>query len=1152
MLTSVIIWITVRITLIYWTITVISSLHTVDTASSHKKTAYVDGDIMIGALFAVHHQPEHRRVYSGDRTCGKIWEEYGIQRLEATLRTIDDINKNPKLLPGVKLGVEIRDDCWYSPVALEQTIEFIRESIAAQTGDMVIPGAELRDAECSPSATASKKKKNFVGIVGPGSSSVAIQVQNLLQLFNIPQIGYSATSPDLSDKTSYKYFLRVVPSDRYQAAAILDLIIHHNWTYISAVCTKGSYGTSGLEAFKSLAKKSGICIATEETIPSNPDEKEYDRVVQNFWKFYPQAKVIACFCEGQTVTGLFKALKKSPYSGKFLLIGSDGWADRTDVVQGVEEEAVGGISIRIQSPYIDWFDDYYFRLSPWTHQQNPWFKEFWSERFNCLLPEPEGSAVSGFEFGNYYFNRTCTGRERLSQSYKQDTKMGFVIDSIYTLAHGLHNMHHEVCNGVPGLCAEMQTINGSLLLDYLMDVNFTSISGHMIHFDENGDPPGRYDIMNFQKRNGKFKYHRVGQWDNGHLRLEQPFQWNRENQHHRTVESVCSHPCKKGEVKAIQTGGVKCCWVCQPCKLNEYLLDEFTCKECPPGWLPNENITACLPIRLEYVSWDSTEAAVGISFSCLGFLATLFTTIVFMMHNNTTVVKASTRELSYMILVGIQLSYATTFPLVAKPSLETCYLTRILPGFSFAMIYGALVTKTNRIARILAAGKKKIMTRKPRFMSALAQVVITWIIIGVEVAILCAMLLKEPANFVLHYPELNRARLICNTTALGIIAPMGFDFFLIVMCTVYAIKTRNLPENFNEAKFIGFTMYTTCVIWLAFVPIYFGSDQKILTMCLCISFSATVALVFLFFPKLYIILLHPERNTRSAFTTTNQVRCHIGSNNITNKSMETSSTERYTERMQGFYRRGPRSSDSLTQRIPTLLQRFNIKKARSTTEVVNHMSSISYDSPTQSTENHVEEHFIVKAKHTSINRANPSKKLPRMSDVMEETSTAFREDPPLPAIQTTSSEAQTGYELLLPIIEQLAHSTPTLRRRRRSLLLLRNEIEEELLSPTEQETAPPWWMTATRSLDTSLPPQSSRMCSRTSADDLSSRGRSSSNATLTSATDDVTVASSRVSLASASNALIRPYNGDTESLRNLKEWLEDQGIRLTDLPTSQL
>lgn len=120
--------------------------------------------------------------------------------------------------------------------------------------------------------------------------------------------------------------------------------------------------------------------------------------------------------------------------------------------------------------------------------------------------------------------------------------------------------------------------------------------------------------------------------------------------------------------------------------------------------------------------------------------------------------QASTRELSYIILLGIAISYCTTFPLVAKPSLLTCYLARILPGFSFSLIYGALVTKTNRIARILAGSKKKIITRKPRFMSASAQVVITCIIIGIECAIITVMLILEPADSKLIYPKKTRVK----------------------------------------------------------------------------------------------------------------------------------------------------------------------------------------------------------------------------------------------------------------------------------------------------------------------------------------------------------------------------------------------------------
>lgn len=70
-------------------------------------------------------------------------------------------------------------------------------------------------------------------------------------------------------------------------------------------------------------------------------------------------------------------------------------------------------------------------------------------------------------------------------------------------------------------------------------------------------------------------------------------------------------------------------------------------------------------------------------------------------------------------------------------------------------------------------------------------------------------------------------------------------------------KTRNVPANFNEAKYIAFTMYTTCIIWLAFVPIYFGSNYKIITMCFSVSLSATVALCCMFVPKVRLSFFWP-------------------------------------------------------------------------------------------------------------------------------------------------------------------------------------------------------------------------------------------------------------------------------------------------------
>lgn len=82
------------------------------------------------------------------------------------------------------------------------------------------------------------------------------------------------------------------------------------------------------------------------------------------------------------------------------LLSSDGWADRYDVTDGYQKEAAGGITIKLKSAYVTWFDDYYLNLKPDDNLRNPWFPEFWQHRFQCRLRgHPQESSM---------YNRTCT------------------------------------------------------------------------------------------------------------------------------------------------------------------------------------------------------------------------------------------------------------------------------------------------------------------------------------------------------------------------------------------------------------------------------------------------------------------------------------------------------------------------------------------------------------------------------------------------------------------------------------------------------------------------------------------------------------------------------------------------------------------------
>lgn len=113
---------------------------------------------------------------------------------------------------------------------------------------------------------------------------------------------------------------------------------------------------------------------------------------------------------------------------------------------------------------------------------------------------------------------------------------------------------------------------------------------------------------------------------------------------------------------------------------------------------------------------------------------TSLTIAIFIRHNDTPVVKSSTRELCYLILLGMVISHGSVFAILTQPNKKSCAVSRILPGVSFAMVYASLFVKTNRIARILAGSKKRFPTKKFRFMSASAQLFLTGTLILVEVS----------------------------------------------------------------------------------------------------------------------------------------------------------------------------------------------------------------------------------------------------------------------------------------------------------------------------------------------------------------------------------------------------------------------------------
>ncbi|UYV70894.1 GRM4 [Cordylochernes scorpioides] len=325
--------------------------------------------------------------------------------------------------------------------------------------------------------------------------------------------------------------------------------------------------------------------------------------------------------------------------------------------------------------------------------------------------------------------------------------------------------------------------------------------------------------------------------------------------------SVCSEPCPSGYTRQFQ--GVSCCWLCVACRDDEYLYND-TCSPCPLGHQPLKNKTRCSKFPVEYMKWDSPWAIVPASFASLGIVSAVFVLVVFLRFAGTPVIMASGRELCYVLLVGILLCYAMSFVILAKPSTATCALMRIGLGLCLSICYSAIFTKTNRISRIF--NRDRFSIKRPNYTSPRSQVIISLALVSVQLVFAVILLAVEPPSIKEVYMP-RSVVLQCGISSISLVISLIYNMILIALCTAYAFKTRKIPENFNEAKYIGFTMYSTCIVWLAFIPIYFGTKNdfriQIACLCMCISISATVALGCFFTPKVYIVLCQPYKNVRN-------------------------------------------------------------------------------------------------------------------------------------------------------------------------------------------------------------------------------------------------------------------------------------------------
>ncbi|NWS83871.1 CASR protein, partial [Toxostoma redivivum] len=838
------------------------------------------GDIILGGLFPIHFgvAAKDQDLKSRPESVECIRYNFrGFRWLQAMIFAIEEINSSPTLLPNMTLGYRIFDTCNTVSKALEATLSFVAQN-------------KIDSLNLDEFCNCSEHIPSTIAVVGATGSGISTAVANLLGLFYIPQVSYASSSRLLSNKNQFKSFLRTIPNDEHQATAMADIIEYFRWNWVGTIAADDDYGRPGIEKFREEAEERDICIDFSELISQYSDEEEIQQVVEVIQN--STARVIVVFSSGPDLEPLIKEIVRRNITGKIWL-ASEAWASSSLIAMPEFFRVIGStIGFALKAGQIPGFREFLQKVHPKKSINNGFAKEFWEETFNCYLPDGSKNSPASTSFhkgheeglgagnGTSAFRPPCTGEENITSvetPYLDYTHLRIsynVYLAVYSIAHALQDIY--TCTPGKGLftngsCADIKKVEAWQVLKHLRHLNFTNNMGEQVDFDEFGDLVGNYSIINWHlsPEDGSVVFEEVGHYNVYAKKGERLFinenkiLWGGFSK--EVPFSNCSRDCLPGTRKGIIEGEPTCCFECVDCPDGEYSdeTDASACDKCPEDYWSNENHTSCIPKQIEFLAWTEPFGIALTLFAVLGIFLTSFVLGVFTKFRNTPIVKATNRELSYLLLFSLLCCFSSSLFFIGEPQNWTCRLRQPAFGISFVLCISCILVKTNRVLLVFEAKIPTSLHRK--WWGLNLQFLLVFLCTFVQIVI-CVIWLytAPPSSYRNHELEDEIIFITCHEgslMALGFL--IGYTCLLAAICFFFAFKSRKLPENFNEAKFITFSMLIFFIVWISFIPAYASTYGKFVSAVEVIAILAASfgLLACIFFNKVYIILFKPSRNT---------------------------------------------------------------------------------------------------------------------------------------------------------------------------------------------------------------------------------------------------------------------------------------------------